>query len=1071
MSTSLLLFNPKDLPYGDLSPLKDNIVSKSYASLISRDLLRKRIELKRSNDARKEAIHIFLDDQTNMAHDYLKDALHSKYKNNTSLLDIKENVIVYLPETDNFIGKYLMELREKTRKEVEKKTEMDKKNFINKVYSIVEVLKDEFQSGNNTLANYINKNVDEIIKQRYLELKPINIINITELLGMKQQNFNDINYFLHFPESIASVIRASHYKEYNENVERKNREDIVSYYIDDLVNKNVKEKKDRYLAKKNLIFELEKNNQLDPLINRLVKLKELGQLKEFTYTFVPIKDNEVNVPEKVDLPDFIESKQIVKQMKQSVKTQKQGDFSLRSLVENPPSPKSHKGSPSPKSPPSPKDSPSEYFYIDDHSKYSPYFMEPIKIHSFTYPSIMHYVRSKQFEWFGFNMFTVYEMVKNEDHGTLKKMYDEMITNYIYKKVSDKSSELLLDKYKYTEKMSKNNTLLLSTLSAYEHIVFNDREDFLLGIGDGSGQNFIGKYMEKIRAKLFDEYGHPTIPVLQTPKLVSISKILKDEDVLLFTTQKVKDLYSMMKQSKENFKYTDIESFYFIYKNFLDCVSKIKIPTFNKDNIPHDFESVMGFKVDKECLSELWKYTFFTYAITKQINNWKILITMRDHKSIQALKDAKDVFAWDSFDAYKNNQEMSTIKDKNVVPKKFSEKIIKQSNKIDYSIFKITDESEYSSLLPKHVKQVSDIFQKWFKNEKISTIVDATAHIGVDSVNFSLVFPDALIHSYEINETTFHLLEQNVKAFDRIHVTNINFTKAELPENVSFVYIDAPWGGRDYKNKEMDTLELFLGKENVKEVARRLLSSDKTKTVVLKVPFNYHFSNLNENFTVQREDVKDGNRISYTLLKLTLSTKYSIKQLAIKSFINIFKTIDAFKNKHNLNINYINFAFQLVFLGKNQKINVEKDPEIDSYYQNIIISLLKDMDMEEVEIFKQSILLSNLLKQSIEHIAESINYLNQKDVINRILLFSTSKKFKCDDMEKEKEKEKEEEEEEELFVAEVEGVDEEEEIEDVLDLEKDEEEEEREEDEEEREEEEGGFDYDIEYEEDEYQNTD
>ena len=54
MSTSLLLFNPKDLPYGDLSPLKDNIVSKSYASLISRDLLRKRIELKRSDDARKE---------------------------------------------------------------------------------------------------------------------------------------------------------------------------------------------------------------------------------------------------------------------------------------------------------------------------------------------------------------------------------------------------------------------------------------------------------------------------------------------------------------------------------------------------------------------------------------------------------------------------------------------------------------------------------------------------------------------------------------------------------------------------------------------------------------------------------------------------------------------------------------------------------------------------------------------------------------------------------------------------------------------------------------------------------
>ena len=1068
MSTSLLLFNPKDIPYGDLSPLKDNIVSKSYASLISRDLLSKTIGLKRSNDARKESIEIFLNDQTLLISNFLKDSLHSKYKNNTSLLDIKGNVIVYLPEKNNFVGKYLTDLREKMKKELEKKTEMDKKDFINKVYSIVEIFTDEFRSGNNTLENYINKNVDEIIKQRYLELKPINIVNVTGLLGMKQENFNDINYFLHSPESIASVIRSSYNKEYNENIERKNKEDIISYYIDNLVNQNVKDKKDRYLSKKNLLCDLEKNNQLDPLINRLVKLKELGQLKDFKYTFLPIKV--VHKVEKVTLPDFIEPiklKQIKKQLvKQSSQCQ---SYNIEKILN-----RSH--SPSPvrsRSPsPSPIQEENEFFYIDDESVYSPYFMEPIIVHSFTYPSVMHYVRAKQFEWFGFNMFTAHEMVKDKDHEELKKMYDDMLTNYIYKKVTNKSSELLLEKYKYTEKMSKNNTLLLSTINEYKNIIFNDREDFLLGIGDGSGQNFIGKYLEKIRDKLFEEYGHPSIPVLKQPKVVSISNILKDEDILLFTTQKVKDLYSMMKQSKENFKYTDIESFYFIYKNFLDCISQIKITTFNKDNIPHDFETVMGIKADKVCLSELWKYTFFTYAATKQVNNWKLLIAMRDYKSIEALKDKKEIFEWDSFDAYKNKQSIDTIKGENILSKKFSENIIKQSDKIDYSIFKITDESEYSSLLPKHVKQVSNIFQKWFKNNSVSTIVDATAHIGVDSVNFSIVFPKALIHSYEINENTFNLLKQNVSSFDRIHVTNINFTKADLPEDISFVYIDAPWGGRDYKQKKIDTLELFLGKENVKEVARRLLASGKTNTVVLKVPFNYHFSNLNENFMVEREDVKDGNRISYTLLKLTLLPKYLIKQLAIKTFINIFKTIDAFKNKNDLNVNYINFAFKLVFLGKNQTINIEKESEIDQYYQDIIISLLKDMDMEEMEIFKQSIVLSNVLKQCIEQIINSIDYLNQKDVINRILLFSTSKKFKSNEIKHELEQEEEVEE---LFVSEVEQEEEEEER--VEGLEDEEEEEEDKEDKDEKDEEEyeedkdGGFDYDIEYEEDEYQNTD
>ena len=156
-------------------------------------------------------------------------------------------------------------------------------------------------------------------------------------------------------------------------------------------------------------------------------------------------------------------------------------------------------------------------------------MEPIIVHSFTYPSVMHYVRAKQFEWFGFNMFTAHEMVKDKDHEELKKMYDDMLTNYIYKKVTNKSSELLLEKYKYTEKMSKNNTLLLSTINEYKNIIFNDREDFLLGIGDGSGQNFIGKYLEKIRDKLFEEY------VIDKADIVYILLCTQSPDFFLPTT--------------------------------------------------------------------------------------------------------------------------------------------------------------------------------------------------------------------------------------------------------------------------------------------------------------------------------------------------------------------------------------------------------------------------------------------------------------------------------------------------------------------------------------------------------
>ena len=1010
MSSSLLLFNPSEIPYGNLSPLKDNIVSKSYASLIKLDLTRKIAESKKYNDARKESLDIFLNDQSVLTFDFLKNALNEKYKKNTSLSDIKGD-IVYLPEKNNFIGKYLTQLRDKMYKQSEKNKEIYKKDFINKVYSIVETLKNEFVEGNNNLKNYINKNVEEILKQRYIETKPINIINITELLDMKNENFKDINYFLHFPDSIASVLRATHYKEYNENVDRKNKEEIISFYIDDLVNKNVKDKIDRYVSKKNLLYELEKNNQLDPLINRLVKLKELNQIKNFKYTFSPINENEIVKHEFIDLPDFIESDSKNKKDKKDIKkTEKiNKPYDIMNFLESPVEISKTKSSTIP------SDS-NDMFYVNDESEHSPYFMEPININSIVYPSVMHYVRAKQFEFFGFNMFKAYEMVKDEDHEKLKTMYEDFLRNYINKKVTEKASELLNEKYKYTEKISKNNTLLLSTINEYKNIIFNDHEDFLLGIGDGNGQNFIGKYMEKIRSKLFEEYNYLVIQALPKPKIVSISSILKDENMLLFTKQKVKDLYLMMKLSKENFNYTDIESFYFIYKNFLDCITQINIPTFNKENVPHDFEKSMDIKVNKECLTEMWKYAFYIYAATKKVDNWKLLISMRDYKSLDFL-NKKDVFKGDSFDSFKN-LEIEKMPMEEIKIKRFNENIIKQSEKIDYSLFKITDESEYSSLLPKHIKQVSNIFKKWFKNESVLNIIDSTAHIGVDSVNFSIDFPKAKIHSYEINKNTFKLLKQNVSTFNNINVTNINFLNAELPENISFVYIDAPWGGRDYKSKKIDTLELFLGKENVKEVARRLLVN-KTNVVVLKVPFNYHFSDLNKNFIVEREDVKDGNKISYTLLKLTLSpnmkVKYLIKPLVVKTFLNIFNTIDAFKNKNNLNMSYIKFAFQLVFLGKDDSINLKEGDENDPYYQDIIMTLLKDSDMEEIELFTKTLFLSKGLKYCVEKIINSIDYLNQKDVINRILLFSNSKKFKSDKIKKEQEEEKEEQEN--LFVNE------------------------------------------------------
>ena len=128
MST-LLLFSPKDTPYGNLSPLADHIVSKSYASLIKSKIRRDTVGKMRSDEARKESLKMFTEIQDENFKTFLKEALDVKYKEGSpaleALLQIREDRIVYastnlflgMNEGDgaNFVGEYMYTIRKKER--------------------------------------------------------------------------------------------------------------------------------------------------------------------------------------------------------------------------------------------------------------------------------------------------------------------------------------------------------------------------------------------------------------------------------------------------------------------------------------------------------------------------------------------------------------------------------------------------------------------------------------------------------------------------------------------------------------------------------------------------------------------------------------------------------------------------------------------------------------------------------------------------------------------------------------------------------------------------------------------
>lgn len=228
------------------------------------------------------------------------------------------------------------------------------------------------------------------------------------------------------------------------------------------------------------------------------------------------------------------------------------------------------------------------------------------------------------------------------------------------------------------------------------------------------------------------------------------------------------------------------------------------------------------------------------------------------------------------------------------------------HKIDYKLFSISESSKYSSLMPWHLKQVEEFYEDLFIDGSIKRIIDATANIGVDSIFFSKLFPNANIKSFEIMEDEFKNLKQNIINFgvqDRVEAINENILnyidngkqwwfedykvgnfikldpeKMESPDNKSFIYIDAPWGGPDYYKKKK--LQLFLEADvfdddgnfkykypvEILEFTDYLFKAYKTSYVVLKVPKNFYLGEFYIHFNIKkRVDVMRGGNISFILL--------------------------------------------------------------------------------------------------------------------------------------------------------------------------------------------------------------
>lgn len=185
--------------------------------------------------------------------------------------------------------------------------------------------------------------------------------------------------------------------------------------------------------------------------------------------------------------------------------------------------------------------------------------------------------------------------------------------------------------------------------------------------------------------------------------------------------------------------------------------------------------------------------------------------------------------------------------------------------LDYSKLQTTDEGSYSITRRRDAERIINILKSIFPLIKQMTITDATACIGGDTLNFATQF--AHVHSIEVKANNFKALTNNVEVYEFQNITLHHADSTKLFNwNTHVLYVDPPWGGKDYRQHQ--NLDLFLSEKRLDIwLEEILLRRNRPQYIILKLPVNYNFNRLN--FLVNVDAIKPYQIRSYILTVITV----------------------------------------------------------------------------------------------------------------------------------------------------------------------------------------------------------
>ena len=189
---------------------------------------------------------------------------------------------------------------------------------------------------------------------------------------------------------------------------------------------------------------------------------------------------------------------------------------------------------------------------------------------------------------------------------------------------------------------------------------------------------------------------------------------------------------------------------------------------------------------------------------------------------------------------------------------------------DFKKIKINDVGRYSITRPYEAKQIINIIQKSLSDfgmvSQNLVITDGTSGVGGDTIHFSKYFKT--VNAIDILKENAELLKSNCETFS---ITNVNIFKADYTKianivNQDVLYLDPPWGGIGYKEKEK--VDLKMSDIPIYKILEEITTNP---FVFLKLPLNADMSRLNVKNKVKILNKK--NIPSFYLVELGGKNKY------------------------------------------------------------------------------------------------------------------------------------------------------------------------------------------------------